>query len=377
MIPLMKVHMPPKEELIPALSEVLYSGIVTEGEQVREFESALMEKFRWFSKPLSTNSGTSALQLAYRCCNVRDKVVLTTPMTCTATNMPILAEGGKIVWCDIDPTTGNISVEDVKSKIERYGDTIAAIAAVDFAGYPAEWTSLMKISKENNIPLVQDAAQSLGAKINNEFVGEFGSDRHYTAFSFQAIKHLTTIDGGALVASENQNRAKKLKWYGIDREAVKEAIRWHYDIKEWGGKMHMNNVNASIGLVQLRHIDRIIERHVAVGEYFNKNLTGISGLEMLRIPNGHSPSYWIYMIKVDKREDFSRMMIDNGIAVNVAHIRNDLYSCFLNEKYVINPLENRHCLMDFNDKYIAIPCGWWIDAETAIYIVDTIKRGWA
>src|SRR3954468_13947823 len=102
-IPLMKVFMPPEEELMPALKEVLYSGFVSEGTQVKKFEEKFQKKFNLGVRPLSVNSGTTALQLAYRCANVKKKIVLATPMTCTATNMPILQEGGEIVWCDIDP----------------------------------------------------------------------------------------------------------------------------------------------------------------------------------------------------------------------------------------------------------------------------------
>lgn len=377
MIPLMKVHIPSKEELIPALQDTLYSGMLTEGDKVKDFELALQSKFKFPVRPLTTNSGTAALQLAYRCADIKNKIVLTTPMTCTATNMPILAEGGKIVWCDIDSSTGNISIEDVERKINFYGvSEIAAISAVDFAGYPANWPALVEISKRTGIALIEDAAQSLGAKINGKYVGEFTADKFFTAFSFQAIKHLTTADGGALVASYNWDRAKKLKWYGINREAVKEATRWHYDIPEWGYKSHMNNVNATIGLTQLPHIDNIINIHINNGKFFNKELQGISGLSILNLIDGIDPSYWIYMIKVDKREEFAKAMLSKGIGVNVAHIRNDTYSCFLNDSNVLNPHEERSSLKDFNDQYIALPCGWWVTEKDREHIVKSIKEGW-
>ena len=164
MIPLMKPHVPPRDKLMPALEETLYSGMLTEGAKVKEFEQKLQKKFNLPSVPLSTNSCTSALQLAYRCAKVRNKIVLATPMTCTATNMPILSEGGKIVWCDIDPETGNICVKDVRQKIERYGrENIAAVSFVDFAGYPADIGSLSEVTFEGDYHyysphLVEDAA---------------------------------------------------------------------------------------------------------------------------------------------------------------------------------------------------------------------------
>ena len=372
-IPLFKVFMPPKEKLLPALEATLYSGTVTEGNKVKEFEEGLQAVYGFSKRPLTTNSCTAALQLAYRACEVRDRFVLTTPMTCTATNMPILAEGGNIVWCDIDPSTGNISSDDIYAKIKQHGSRfIAAISFVDFAGYPADMDRLLDISTTYKIPLIEDAAQSIGARWNGKYVGLLSD---YTAFSFQAIKQLTTGDGGALVVKGDKwDLVKRLKWYGINREAVKEATRWHYDIPDWGYKAHMNNINATIGIEQLPFISWITERHQANGRYFDAVLQDIDGLELLSVPPQSEPAYWIYMVKVKDRESFAKKMLAAGIGVNVAHIRNDNYSCFKNSSQVWNPNESRPGLEAFNDHYIAIPCGWWLTDEEVVYIAETIKN---
>lgn len=381
-IPLMKVYLPPAEKLIPPLQEVLYSGFISEGIKVKEFEEKFQKKFDLNIRPHSVNSGTSALQLAYRCAGVRNKLVLATPMTCTATNMPIFPEGGKIVWCDIDPKTGNISVDDVEKKLKKYGEQVAAISFVDFAGYPAELDKLFSLSATYDIPLVEDAAQSLGAKYNNRFVGS-DSAIQYVCFSFQAIKHLTTIDGGMLVVNIYDDfdahlweLAKKLKWYGINREAAKEATRWHYDIEQYGYKFHMNNVNATVGIIQLDYVEQIISRHTENGKFYDEHLKSVCGLEQMLIPQKSEPSYWIYMVKVEEREQFAKMMLDAGILVNVAHIRNDQYTCFKDKTLVENVGEELSGLREFNDQYIAIPVGWWVTDEDRQYIVDTIKKGW-
>jgi len=378
MIPLMKVFMSPPKELMPELEKTLYSGMVTEGTKVIEFEKELQKWIGCKLRPLTTNNGTAALQLAYRGLKIKDKIVLATPMTCTATNMPIFAEGGEIVWCDIDPTTGNIDTEDVRKKIEKYGkENIAAISFVDFAGYPADITKLALLREEFEIPLVEDAAQSFGASWYGVNIGNI-EHVDYTCFSFQAIKHLTTIDGGAVVMQyeEDWPLIKRLKWYGINREAVKEATRWHYDIPDWGYKFHMNNVNATIGLVQLEHASNIVYKHKMNGFYFDINLKNIDGLQQMKLLQETHPSYWIYMIKVEKREEFAKMMADAGIGVNVAHIRNDGYTCFKNSSLVLNANEERPGLEEFNDKYIAIPCGWWLSNEQLDYIVERIRSGW-
>ncbi len=381
-IPLMKVHMPPPEVLMPALKEVLYSGFVSEGAQVKKFEEKLQYAFDINSRPLSVNSGTSALQLAYRCANVKKKIVLATPMTCTATNMPILQEGAEIVWCDIDPDTGNISVDSVRQMLKDYQayHDVSAISFVDFAGYPADLDGLSRLAKEHGVSLVEDAAQSIGAKWNGKYIGS-DPKVDFVCFSFQAIKHLTTIDGGALIVNGGQavwDRAKSLKWYGINREAVKEATRWHYDIPEAGYKGHMNNVNATVGIAQLDYLGGIIRRHKKNGMFFDENLKNIPGLKLMKIPDPSEPSYWIYMVRVERRDDFARMMLERGISVNVAHIRNDTYSCFKKCPEVLNfnASEKFPGLNTFNSEYIAIPCGWWVSDEDREFIVETIKQGW-
>lgn len=385
-IPLYKVFMSPAEVLMPELQKVLYSGMVTEGAKVKEFEEAFQKKFNLNIRPLSVNSGTSALQLAYRCCNVKDKIVIASPMDCFANVTAILNEGAKIVWADIDPKTGNISAEDVKKKIEIYGkENIAAVSFVDIAGYPADLDSLDVVCEE--IPLVQDCAQSLGSQWNGKWAGQnFRKDLEhdlYCCFSFQAIKSLTTNgDGGMLVIHQefaeynSWQRAKKLKWFSIDREAAKEATRWSYDISEIGYKMHMNNVSAVSGLVQLSHIDAIINRHKQNGKWFDEQLKNIDGIKLAHIPTNSSPNYWIYFLRVQNRENFAKMMDSKGIAVNIAHTRNDSYSVVKSAKYVLNHWEPLYGMNEYEKDYIFSPCGWWVSDADREYIVDSIKSGW-
>ena len=201
MIPLFKVHLPPKEELIPALEQVLYSGYITQGPRVDEFESKLSKHF---GNPyvLTVNSGTSAIQLALRLSNVRGKSVITTPMTCSATILPILAEGATPVWADVGPDSGNIDPDDVERKIDC--DT-AAILIVHWGGQPCDMAKLSRLARHHGIPLIVDAAHALGASWNGEPVGSTESGADFTCFSLQAIKHITTGDGGILTVKREED----------------------------------------------------------------------------------------------------------------------------------------------------------------------------
>ena len=380
-IDLMKVHMPPQEVLMPALEEVIYSGVVTEGDKVREFEEKFQNKFGLAQRPYSTNSGTAALQLAYRLIRETSPsgkdIILTTPMHCFANVTAIVNEGFKIVWCDIDPDTGNISANDVEEKLALYGDRTAAVSFVDLAGFPNDIDKLLAATKDTSIPLIHDAAQSLGSSWDGYLAGSHPLIS-FTAFSFQAIKHLTTVDGGMLSINLKHALdplARRLKWFGIPRESVKEETRWHYDITEPGYKFHMNNVNATIGVTQLDFLDKIIARHKDNGKWYNRSLKKYDGIKLSYIPDKSSPSYWLYPLRVERRDDFAKMMTSHGIGVNIAHVRNDSYSCMQTDKYVCHT--GRLPGMDeYEKEYIFIPTGWWVSDEDREYIAECIKGGW-
>jgi dTDP-4-amino-4,6-dideoxygalactose transaminase len=218
-IPLFRVHMP--GSVMEPLQKVLMSGYIGQGPKVEEFEKALVP---WVGNPncLTVNSGTSALHLAMRLAGVeRGTEVISTPTTCSATNEPILERGGGIVWADIDPWTGNIDPMDVERKIT--GKT-KAIIAVHWGGYPCELDELLRISRKYGIALIEDAAHAFGATYRGRQIGSHSS---FVCFSFQAIKLLTTVDGGLLVcpSMDDYRRGKLLRWFGIDRETPRKDLR--------------------------------------------------------------------------------------------------------------------------------------------------------
>lgn len=362
MIPLIKTNIPPREILMPELEEVLYSGYVAQGEKVEEFERSF-EKYIGEGHSLSLNSGTAGLHIALILAGIKEgDEVISTPMTAEPTNVAIKMVGAKIRWADIDIETGNISPESVENLIN---DSTRAIMAVDYAGIPVNVEKLNEISNKYNIPVIEDAAHAIGSKFNGKNAG-----RHfpYTVFSFQAIKHLTTIDGGVLQIrnTEQYQTGKLIRWFGLD----KTKTRLENNIKFQGYKYHMNNVNATIGLVQLRRIDEILKIHISNGIFFDNALKGINGVETLNYYSGSEPSYWLYTLKIEKRNDFIRMMEENGIVASELHKRNDSH-LFLNDFPSDLP-----GMEEFYKKLVHIPCGWWVGKEDRERIVNVIKRGW-
>jgi perosamine synthetase len=364
MIPLFKVHDP--KTLGPLVDKLFKGGMVTEGEYSDKFESMFSE-FVENSNCSLVNSCTSALTLAYKLCDIRpgDEVIVT-PMTCMATNEPLDIFGAKLVFADIDPRTGNIDPEDVRRKITN---KTKAISSVHWAGQPFDIDSIGEIARKNGIKVVEDAAHALGATYNGRAIGGHSD---YVCFSFQAIKHLTTADGGAITSRirEDDQRIKKLRWFGLDRKYTAKTgrSRWEQDVEECGYKFHMNNLNALIGIEQMKHIDNIVKAHKDNSRFYDENLNNRKITKLYRDPKSES-SCWIYSILVEDREDFKSYLQSNGIASDVVHVRNDKYSVY-KEFAGKEPLKGCD---EFCSKMTNIPVGWWLTEEDRVKIVNVVN----
>lgn len=356
--------MPPKEELLPELEKVLWSGYIGQGPKVEQFEKDFADYLGTDKgKVLSVNSGTSALHLALRLAEVKGGEVITTPMTCTATNFPILANGAKIVWGDIDPKTGMLNPSDVAKKITR---KTKAIMVVDWGGTPANLDRFYDLGLMYNIPIIEDAAHAMGAEWRSKKIGNRTAD--YTCFSFQAIKHITTVDGGVLIVDDPEayQKGKLLRWYGIDREGPRTDFRCEEDIKDWGYKFHMNDVTATIGLVSLKHLGRIVGLHQRNAEFYNRMIINPKIQKPVGYKGGKS-SYWLYTLRVENRAGFMRYMTDAGIQVSRVHARNDTHE-------VVREFATKLPGVDeFESHMVCIPVHWALTTEELKTITDAVN----
>ena len=362
MIPLFKVFMP--ESVMGPLKETLLSGYIGEGPKVKEFEARLAG-WTGNSKILALNSGTSAIHLALRLANVGPgDEVISTPMTCTATNMPILAAGARIVWSDIDPWTGNIDPEDVRKKITK---KTKAVICVHWGGYPCELLKLACCTVDKGIPVIEDAAHAFGSYYMDNAIGSYS---RFTCFSFQAIKGLTTVDGGALACMFEQDcdRGRLLRWYGIDRNAKGKDLRCEDDIAEYGYKYHMNDVCATIGIEQLKHTGNLINLHRCHARMYDEAFKDLKGVKLLRYRKGLDSSYWLYTIRVRERDGFIDYMNDAGIMASKVHARNDLHSCFKDSRCELPGVD------EFYAEQVSIPVGWWLTEEEVNYIISKVRE---
>ncbi|MFM9967787.1 MAG: DegT/DnrJ/EryC1/StrS family aminotransferase [Burkholderiales bacterium] len=361
-IPLFKVFMSPRDQLMPRLEEILYGGQISEGPPVAQFERQFA-KFVGQSEALSFYSGTAALHAALVLAGVKPgDEVISTPMTAEPTNLAILHAGGKPIWSDVDPSNGNIEPQSVEAMITP---RTRAIMAVHYGGIPVNLRELHKVAAKWRIPVIEDAAHALGARFAGE---QIGAHSPFVMYSLQAIKHLTTVDGGMLICRDGNDlaRGRRFRWFGMDRLAPRGEV----DIKELGYKYHMNNVNAVIGQVQLNNIGPAIERHIENGRWFDQSLAAIDGLRCCAWDSQAEPSYWFYTVLAERRDDLIRALASRGIESSMAHRRNDLHSVFAASRRDLPGLDS------FYSKMLHIPCGWWVTDEQREYIAQSLRQGW-
>lgn len=361
MLPLVKVAMPPRERLMPALEEVLYSGMIAEGALTYRFED---EFARTFDLPLALgmSSGTGALHVALLLAGVKPgDEVITTSMTAEPTNTVILQVGATPVFADVDPTTGNM---DPASAATLVTERTRAIVAVHYAGFPVDLAGLRAVADRHGIALVEDAAHALGARYGDRAIGTIGDSAIY---SLQAIKHMTTVDGGVLTLRDasQADLARRLRWFGL----AKGVPRTEVDITTPGFKYNMHNVAATIGLAQLECIAPRIERHKENGRFFDAALSKIPGLAVTRIESGAEPSYWLYTVLSDDDEGVVARLAEAGVAASKLHRPNHLHSVFAPMRREMPGLET------YYRRLTHIPCGWWVTDEDRERIVDALRRG--
>lgn len=357
MIPQFKVKM--STNSIDLVGSVLQSGFIGQGEQVEIFEDKLQKIIgNGHTRPVTVNSCTSAIDLALHLCDVGiDDEVISTPQTCFASNIGMIHRKAKIKWADIDPFTGLIDPESVKKLITN---KTKAIVAVNWAGKFCDFKAL----KAFGIPVIEDAAHTWDSFIDNNFV-ERGD---YIAYSFQAIKFLTTGDGGVLICptKEKEEQARILRWYGLDRTKG-QNFRCTQNITMPGFKYHMNDINASIGISNIDEAHNSVLLHRKNSKFIIDNVSN----SLLKLPEyDELCSYWLFSMHVlnNKKQDFVEYLKFHNIASSPVHYRNDLYSCTEQYKQDILP-----GVTSFDETQICIPNGWWLSVEELNKIVDVLN----
>lgn len=357
-------HMPRKAK--EYVCDTLDSRWIGQGPKVDLFEQRFGERFRIPGPCISTGSGTDALHLAYLLAGIKAGDEVLVPLfTCTATNIPLLYIGAKPVFVDVDPKTLNISVEDLRRKISARS---RAIVCVHYGGLPCDMAEIRSLADQHGIPVIEDAAHALGATYDGRYIGQLSE---FTMYSFQAIKHLTTGDGGLLTFRDAglAPLARRLRWFGIDRSDKQKGI-WENDIREVGYKYQMTDIGAAIGLAGLEEFDQTLAYRRSLYARYVANLKDVAHV---RIVDDFDPrknhAAWLFTILVEQRIACQMKLRENRIESGQTHYRNDRYSVF--------DCHERFPGMDaIDDNYLILPLHTKMTPADVDRICGVLKSGW-
>lgn len=360
-IPLLKPFM--AETVHDKVQKVLTSNWIGYGNEVKSFEAEIMGKY---SIPyfLATSSGSTAIQISLDLLDLtREDEVITTPLTCLATNIPLIKTGAKIIWADIK-RNGTISSEDVKNKIT---EKTKAIIVVHFGGTPCDLDEIRSIANNYAIPVIEDAAHAIGSSYKGNFIG---THSEFVCFSFQSVKMLTTVDGGglALKSPETYYNAKMMRWFGIDRDSRKKG---DFNVHLPGIKGEMNNLSAAIGIENLKNLDKLITHNRKLAKMYSEKLKEIDGIKIIDYNDKGISNNWLYTIWVEDRASLQEKLMSYGVESGQIHYRNDKVLLF--NKYKQDQLQ---IMNEWEEHALSIPIGYWITENDSNDICEIISSGW-
>ncbi|MFH1408654.1 MAG: DegT/DnrJ/EryC1/StrS family aminotransferase [Nanoarchaeota archaeon] len=350
-----------------AVTQVLDSRYIGEGPKVAALEKAIKDRLN-IPFPVALNSGTAAIHLALVMAGVKaGDEVITTAQTMMATSHAILAQQATPVFADIQYENGNIDPKDIGHRITP---KTKAILVVHWTGYPCDMDEITEIAKKHSLLVIEDAAHALGATYKGRPIGAISP---YTAFSLQAIKHITTGDGGMLSLTDKAkyDEARRRRWYGIDRENRKPSEDGEpiWDVTEVGYKYHMNDIAASIGLENMKHFSELFAQRKSFTKQYHEALKDISGITLMTKKDDRESANWLFALHVERRLDFIRMLKEKGIEASVVHNRIDTNAVF-------GGIRDLPQLERYTKTHVCLPLHNSLTKDDIQTVIDAIKGGW-
>jgi len=354
MIPLFKPYMPAE---LPELDVILHSGALAYGKWGKKFEQKLGE-YIGETRITTVNSYNSAMLVALAIIEVKPgDEIIASPMSCLASNQPFATQNLKVVWADIDPKTGTLCPESVRSKITS---KTKAIFHNHYCGYLGYINEINQIGKEKGIIVVDDAIEAFGSEYKGKRIGNTGTDM--TIFSFQTVRLPNTIEGGAIAFNNDDlyEKAILIRDYGIDRTKFRDElgeINPKCDISLPGYGASLSEINSYLGVLQMQKVEELIQiQRKNARNWENTIPDKIKNCEFVNIDSTQSPNYWVFgMLSPDKIKLIGQFR-NEGFYASGVHLPNTNYSVF-------GFYESLPGVDEFYSKFLAIPCGWWLNIK--------------
>ena len=363
------------EAEIQAVTETLKSGWLGSGPKTKEFEDAFAQ-YVGTKHAIAVNSCTAALHLALASLNIGegDEVIVPT-LSFISTAHCVEMVGAKVIFADVDPKTLCIDPKDI---VDKMSAKTKAIICVHFAGYPCNIGDVANISRELGLYVIEDCAHAVGAVRNLEHVGTFGD---IGCFSFHAVKNLAVGDGGMLVTSSTElvEKIKRLRWCGISKDTwnrmglrtdphINDTFAkygWYYEVHDLGWKYQMNDISASIGLVQLSRIEELNARRKQIAKQYTAGL-----YRHVDTPPDHEGHAWhIYQIRTYYRDALLDYLGTKGIATGVHYMPIHLQP-YYRKCGIRLPVAER-----LWPKLLSLPMYYDLTDKNVEYIIKHIKEG--
>lgn len=313
------------EDDIQAVVDVLRSDYITQGPKIFEFEKKL-SLYCGSKYTVAFNSGTSALHAAYFSLNVRQgSEFITSPISFVSTANAGLYLNLKPIFCDVETGTGNIDVTQIESLIN---EKTKFIVPVHYSGHPADMDKIYGIAQKYNLNIIEDAAHAFGAKYKNKPIGSCQySDM--TILSFHPVKHITTGEGGA-VLTNNQDYYKKLlmfRTHGITKDDFKYESpgEWYYEQHYLGYNYRMTDIQAALGISQLKKVDIFIKKRHNIAQKYNEAFSNNPFFSIPLEKEYAFSSFHLYFIRLKDSFKKDKLYVFNylrerGIGVQVHYI---------------------------------------------------------
>ena len=351
------------EEEKNAVMEVLNSGVIVQGPKVKELEEN-------FAKLCSTkfavavNSGTAAIHTALYAAGIKEgDEIITTPFTFVASANPIVMVGAKVIFADIKEDTFNIDPEDILKKITP---KTKAIIVVNLYGQPADYSKIKSIAKEHDLVIIEDACQSVGAKINNQMSGSLGN---VATFSLYATKNIVCGEGGILTTNDENiyALAKRFRHHGQDKKS-------RYEYLDLGYNYRLTDIHAAIAIEQLKKLNGFTEKRIRNAHLLIDGLYNVNGLIVPVIKNNTKHVFHQFTIKVNaqKRESIISHLKSKGIGCGIYYpLPLHLHPHFLKLGYQKGdfPIAERIC-----NEVISLPVHPGLSVEEINYIIKTLRE---